>query len=92
MRLLGKRLLVKPILPETETASGLILPPSAQAQQQSQGTVVTVGSDVTGVKKGDTVVYGKFAGQMIELEDPKSKIKRGIEHVVIKEDDILVVL
>lgn len=82
-----KYVLVKP--EETnnkETESGLILPSTEEAEQKSQGVVEAVGKEVDDIKKGDVVIYGTFAGEVV-----KRKNKKGIEeewHLVLEEDII----
>jgi len=72
---LEDRVLVKPTEPETQTASGLYLPESSK-ERPVTGTVVAVGPGRTldngtlakpTVKKGDTVVFGKYAGTEVEI-------------------------
>lgn len=83
MKPLGTRVLIKPIPPEETTASGLVIPASAQAQQ-SIGVVVEVGPDVKVLKKKNKVVYGKYAGTAVELDDQ--------EYLVVKEEEVLLVI
>jgi chaperonin GroES len=86
------RILVKPIEEDTVTKSGIVIPDNAQ-EKPSRGRVLAVG---TGrlldngtvvpliVKAGDTVLYGKYAGTAIKLENE--------EHIVMKEDDVLAIV
>lgn len=86
---LEDRVLVKPAEAETKTASGIYLPESSK-ERPVRGTVVAVGpgkrldngkrSDMA-VKKGDTVVYGKYAGSEIEL--------KGEKHLILRESELL---
>ena len=73
---LADRVVVKPQDAEETTAGGLIIPDTAKEKPQ-RGTVVAVGPgkvengtkvDMT-VKAGDTVLYGKYAGTEITLDD-----------------------
>ena len=89
VRPLEDRVLVKPSEAEEKTASGLYLPQGAKEKPQ-QGTVIAVGPGKllkdgkrvpVSVKKGDTVVFGKYAGSEIEL--------KGTKHVILEEDDLL---
>ena len=84
---LSDRVLVEPQAAETKTASGLYIPDSAKEKPQ-QGKVVAVGKgkkdhDMT-VKKGDTVLYGKYAGTELKVD--------GKDYMIMKEDDILAIL
>jgi chaperonin GroES len=92
VRPLEDRILIKPTEPETKTASGLFLPEAAK-ERPMQGTVVAVGPGLlldngerapVHVKKGDTVVYGKYAGTEIEIKSTK--------HVIVRESELLGVL
>ena len=89
VRPLEDRIVIKPIEPETKTSSGLFLPASAK-ERPMQGKVVAVGPgtllDNGGrskplVKKGDTVVYGKYAGTEIEIKK--------VPHVILRETELL---
>ena len=85
---LHDRLLLKPILAETKTKAGIIIPDTAQEKPQ-QGQVVAVGGgkrledgrlQPMGVKVGDKVIYGKWSGTEVKLG--------GVEHVILKEEDL----
>lgn len=89
---LEDRVLVKPVEPETRTESGIYLPESSK-ERPVRGTVVAVGPGKRldngkrgemSIKKGDTVVYGKYAGSEIEI--------KGAEHLILRENEILGVL
>jgi len=86
---LGDRLVVEPKEREERTASGIILPETAKEKPQ-EGEVLAVGPgrrDDEGeripmdVKKGDTVLYAKYAGTEVKLDDKKL--------LILKESDIL---
>jgi len=87
MKPINDRVVVKPADAEERTAGGLIIPDTAKEKPQ-RGEVVAVGpgkKDVTmSVKAGDIVLYGKYAGQELNY--------KGDDFLVIKQDDILVVL
>lgn len=81
---LEDRVLVKPIESESKTASGIFLPESAK-EKPVRGEVVSIGPGKRldngqraqmSVKKGDTVVYGKYAGTEVELKGEKMLILR----------------
>ena len=84
---LSDRVLIEPIAAETKTASGIFIPDTAKEKPQ-KGTVVAVGNgtkDLTmTVKIGDSVLYGKYAGTELKLE--------GKDYLIMREDDILIVL
>ena len=84
---LDDRILVKPTEAKERTASGIYLPENAKERPMT-GTVVAVGpgklSDkgsrsTPGVKKGDVVVYGNYAGTEVELDGTTHKIMRESE-------------
>jgi chaperonin GroES len=84
---LADRVLVKPLEAETTTASGLIIPDSAKEKQQ-KGTVIAIGpgtkDEPITVKIGDTVLFGKYAGTELVLEDT--------EYLIMRETDILAIV
>lgn len=89
---LEDRILVKPIEAESKTASGIFLPESAK-EKPVRGRVVATGpgkllengkrADMS-VRKGDTVVYGKYAGSEVEV--------KGEKHLIIRESELLGIL
>ena len=89
---LADRLVVEPIEGEEVTASGIFVPETAKEKPQ-EGKVVAVGpgrKDDDGdriemdVADGDRVLYAKYAGTEIKLEDTK--------YLILKESDILAIL
>ncbi|RLD35799.1 MAG: co-chaperone GroES, partial [Bacteroidetes bacterium] len=69
---LADRVLVESQPAEEKTASGIIIPDTAQEKPQ-KGTVIAVGPGLGDVKMevkvGDTVLYGKYAGTEISVDD-----------------------
>ncbi len=89
---LADRILVKRLVAEEKTASGIIIPDNAK-ERPMEAKVVAVGAgkvldDGTRrkpeVEAGDTVIFGKYSGTEVKLD--------GEEHLILKEDDILAVL
>lgn len=84
---LADRVLVEPMEAEEKTASGIYIPDTAKEKPQ-KGTVVALGSgtkDVTmEVKKGDVVLYGKYAGTEINID--------GKDYLMMKQSDILAIV
>lgn len=87
---LSDRVLVKPIEKEEEKKGGLIIPDTAKEKPQ-EGEVIAVGPgkrDDDGklipmdVKAGDRILYGKYSGTEIKLEDDE-------EFLIMHQDDIL---
>ena len=88
---LGDRVVIKAVLAEETTKSGIVLPGQAKEKPQ-QAEVVTVGpggvvegKEVTmQVKPGDKVLYSKYAGTEVKLEDEA--------YIVVKQSDILAII
>jgi chaperonin GroES len=89
---LGDRLVVKPIEQEEVTASGIILPETAKEKPQ-EGEVLAAGPgrvDDSGkrvpmeVQVGNRVLYAKYAGTEIKLENDKV--------LILKESDVLAIV
>ncbi len=84
---LADRVLVEPAAAETTTASGIIIPDTAQEKPQ-KGTIVALGSgkkdEPMTVKVGDTVLYGKYSGTELKLE--------GKDFLIMREADILAII
>ena len=84
---INDRVVVQPAPADSKTSGGIIIPDTAKEKPQ-RGKVIAVGPGKDGnkltVKKGDTVLYGKYAGQELEHE--------GKEYLIMREDDILVIL
>ena len=84
---LADRVLVKPAPAEEKTIGGIIIPDTAK-EKPSKGEVIATGNGTKDeemvVKVGDTVLYGKYAGQEIEFE--------GIKYMIMRQSDILAVL
>ena len=87
MKPINDRVVVQPAPAEAKTAGGIIIPDTAKEKPQ-EGKVVAVGPGKDGnkltVKKGDTVLYGKYAGQELSY--------KGKDYLIMREDDILVIL
>lgn len=84
---LADRVLVEPAPAETKTASGIIIPDTAQEKPQ-KGKVVATGKgtkeDPITVKVGDKILYGKYAGTELSYE--------GVNYLIMKESDILAII
>lgn len=68
---LGKRVLIEREEETKTTATGIIIPDNASKEKPSSGKVISVGSECEGVKKGDIVVFAKYAGSEVTLDDKK---------------------
>lgn len=89
---LNDRILVKRLESEEKTAGGLYIPDTAK-EKPSKGQVIAAGPGKMGddgkrmelsVKKGDLVLFNKYAGTEVKLD--------GIEHLVMREEDILAII
>ena len=89
---LGDRVLVKRLEEEVMTKGGIIIPDSAK-EQPMKGEIVAVGPGKIGddgknmkmnVKKGQNILFNKYAGTEIKVEDE--------EFLIMREDDILGVI
>ena len=88
-RPLHDRILVSRIEEGEQKVGGIIIPDSAKEKPQ-RGTVIALGNGKVSdggdrikldVKPGDTILFGKYAGQEIKLE--------GVEYLIMKEDEVL---
>lgn len=84
---LGTRVVVEPKEAETMTAGGLYIPDNAKEKPQ-QGVIVAVGpgskDEPMEVKVGETVLYGKYAGTEVTVDNKK--------YLIVKQSDILAIL
>jgi chaperonin GroES len=89
---LADRLVVEPVEKEERTASGIILPETAKEKPQ-EGTVLAAGpgrTDEDGkripmdVKVGDVVLYAKYGGTEVKIDDKKL--------LILKESDVLAIV
>lgn len=85
VRPLADRVLVKTEKTESKTASGIIIPDTAQEKTQT-ALVVAVGDDneKIKVKAGERVMYDKYAGTQIKID--------GEDHLILKAADIVAVI
>ena len=92
LRPLHDRVIVRRLEEERVSAGGIVIPDSA-TEKQTRGKVVAAGEGriledgkvrPMSVKAGETVLFGKYAGQEIKID--------GEELVFLKEDDIVAVL
>ena len=84
---LADRVVIEPQEAMTKTASGLFIPDTAKEKPQ-QGVVVAAGpgkkDEAMEVKVGDVVLYGKYAGTEVTVDDKK--------YLIVKQSDILAIL
>jgi len=92
IRPLQDRIIVKRIEEQEKTKGGIIIPDAAK-EKPSEGLVVAVGKGrilengtkvALDVKKGDRILFSKYAGTEVTIE--------GEEHLIMREDDVLGVI
>ena len=81
---LADRVLVEAHAAETKTASGIIIPDTAQEKPQ-KGKIIAVGpgtkDNPMSLKVGDNILYGKYSGTELKHE--------GSDYLIMRESDIL---
>ncbi len=86
------KIVVKPLEAETVTSSGIVIPDNA-TEKPLQGKVIGVGGGKVAengtivpltIKEGDTVLYGKYSGQTVKVDN--------VEHIVLKEDEVMAIV
>ena len=84
---LADRVLIQPKEAETKTASGLYIPDTAK-EKPTEGKVLAVGpgkkDEPMEVKVGDEVIYGKYSGTEVTVDD--------VKYLIVKQSDILAIL
>jgi chaperonin GroES len=84
---LADRVLIKPADAEAKTAGGIIIPDSAK-EKPLKGEVIAAGKGTKDeemvLKEGDQVLYGKYAGTEIELNDTK--------YLIMRQSDVLAII
>ena len=84
---LADRVLIEPKPAEEKTAGGLFIPETAK-EKPLEGSVVAVGPGTKEVdmevKKGDTVLYGKYAGTEIHVD--------GKDYIIMRQSDLLAII
>ena len=84
---LADRVLVKPAAAEEKTVAGIIIPDTAK-EKPLQGEVLAIGNGTKDeemvLKVGDTVLYGKYSGNEVEID--------GEKYLIMRQSDVLAVL
>jgi chaperonin GroES len=92
IRPLQDRIIVKRLDEEEKTKGGIIIPDTAK-EKPLEAAVIAVGNGRVledgkvrplDIKKGDKVLFGKYAGTEIKID--------GVEHLILREDDVLAVI
>ncbi|MBI4435871.1 MAG: co-chaperone GroES [Candidatus Omnitrophica bacterium] len=89
---LGDKVIVEILNAEEKTKGGIVLPDTAKEKPQ-EGKVIAVGTGKTlsngkivtpRVKPGDRIIFGKYSGNEVEVEDH--------EYLIVNEEDILAIV
>lgn len=84
---LADRVLVRPAATEEKTVGGIIIPDSAK-EKPLRGEIIAIGNgtkdEAMVLKTGDTVLYGKYAGTELELDNEK--------YLIMRQSDVLAVI
>lgn len=87
IRPLADRVLVLPAEAEEKTIGGIIIPDTAK-EKPLKGEVIAVGEGTADekmiLKKGDTILYGKYSGTELEIE--------GKKYLIMRQNDVLAVV
>ena len=92
IRPLGDRILVKAEEPKEKKIGGIIIPDTAKEKPQ-EGTVIAAGNGKIGkdgkvipmeIKVGDKVLYGKYSGTEVKINDE--------EYLIMREEDVLAII
>ncbi len=89
---IGDRIVVRPLDAQEKTKSGLVVPDTAKEKPQ-EGKVIAVGTGrllengsikPLEIKHGDRVLYGKYAGTEVSIEDE--------DYLILREEDVLAIV
>ena len=80
---LGDRVVLKQLIAEETTKSGIVIPGQSKEKPQ-QAEVIAVGPGGTVDGKEVVVIYSKYAGTTVEIDDE--------EYIIVKQDDILAIV
>jgi len=79
---------VEPISEEETTKSGIVLPDTVDKEKKAEGKVLAIGEgekiQKLGLKEGDKVLFGKYAGEEVKVEEKEYKI--------LSDEDVLAVI
>ncbi len=82
---LGDNVLVKLSKPESKTASGIYIPDTASNEKSAEGEVIAIGDDKkVAVKKGQVVMFKKYGGEEIKIDNE--------DYIIVKSEDIIAIV
>ena len=88
LRPLGNRVVVQPLSEEETTKSGIILPDTVDKEKKAEGKILAIGAgeklQKLDLKIGDKVLFGKYAGEEVKVEE--------VEYKILSDEDVLAVI
>jgi len=84
IRPLLNQVMIRPCPEDTQTKSGIIFPDDISRPIPQEGIVVAVGHGIIEVETGDQVIYSKYTGTVMKIDD--------VEYIILPEKAILAVL
>lgn len=85
---LGNRVIVLPLTEEEKTSSGIILPDTVDKEKKAEGKIIAIGDGEKikklNLKEGDRVLFGKYAGEEVKVDDTDYKI--------LSDEDVLAIV
>ena len=95
---IGERVLIRPREAEEVTKSGIVIAATAEKEKKARGKIVAVGTGEEiaklGLKVGDEVVFGKYSGDEVEVDDNGTKVEYKVLYVGHEKDesDVLAII
>ena len=88
LRPLGNRIVVESLTEEETNKAGIILPDTVDKEKKAEGKVLAIGDGekITklGLKVGDKVIFGKYAGEEVKVDE--------VEYKILSDEDVLAVI
>ena len=85
---LGNRVVVLPLTEEETTKGGIILPDTVDKEKKAEGKIIAIGSGEKivklSLKEGDRVLFGKYAGEEVKVDN--------VEYKILSDEDVLAVV
>ncbi|PIS04573.1 MAG: co-chaperone GroES [Candidatus Buchananbacteria bacterium CG10_big_fil_rev_8_21_14_0_10_42_9] len=85
---LGNRVIVEQITEEEVTKSGIVLPDTVDKEKKAEGKVIAIGSgekiQKLNLKEGDKVIFGKYAGEDVSVDE--------VDYKILSDEDVLAVV
>ncbi len=85
---LGNRVVVQPITAAETTKTGIILPDTVDKEKKAEGKIIAIGSGEKilklGLNVGDKVLFGKYAGEEVKVEE--------VDYKILSDEDVLAVI